>query len=176
MHLWIKITALILHLETWKKDTRFSAFAYERQDQFDRLKNRYIRLCGMAINCFSLLHQIIPGDSENPMNRAVAKFSTNFMDEADNLFDEICNYISQGVLKCKLTHSTRCQEIEDMGFEPPQGKTIHALSINHVLILSGILLTFLMLNFILITSCSTFILLRFRRVTPFLIADVPRLA
>ena len=88
------------------------------------------------------------GDSEDPMNQAVTKFSTNLLDESDNLFEEICNYISQGVLKCKLTHGTRCKEIEDMGFKPPPGKTIHSLSINHVLILAGILLIFLMLNFI----------------------------
>jgi hypothetical protein len=147
-HLWVKITALIFHLESWKKDTRFSAFAYERQDQFGRLQSRYKRLCGMAINCFSLLNQIMPGDTEDPMNQAVTKFSTNFMDEADSLFDEICNYVSQGVLKCKLTHGARCREIEDMGFAPTPDKTLHALSINHVLILSGILLIFLMLNFI----------------------------
>jgi hypothetical protein len=134
-HLWTKITAVIYSLEHWERDARFVAFTHERRGQFERLKERHKRLTAMAINCFTLVGQTGGGGPEDTMQEAVSKFCTNFMAEADDLFQEICHYISQGVLKCKLTQGARCRELEDMGFQPPKQEPVRALSINQVLIL-----------------------------------------
>ena len=150
-HLWTKITAVIYSLEAWERDTRFAAFAQERGGQFERLKDRHKRLTAMAINCFTLVGQPSGGGHEDPMQEAVSRFCTNFMAEADDLFQEICHYISQGVLKCKLTHGARCRELEDMGFLPPKEKHVRALSINQVLTLTGILLILLLVNFVFVS-------------------------
>ena len=150
-HLWTKITAVIYSLEHWERDARFVAFTHERRGQFERLKERHKRLTAMAINCFTLVGQTGGGGPEDTMQEAVSKFCTNFMAEADDLFQEICHYISQGVLKCKLTQGARCRELEDMGFQPPKQESVRALSINQVLTLTGILLILLLVNFVFVS-------------------------
>lgn len=150
-HLWTKTTAVIYSLEHWERDTRFAAFAHERRGQFERLKERHKRLTAMAINCFTLVGETGGGGPEDTMQEAVSKFCANFMAEADDLFQEICHYISQGVLKCKLTQGARCRELEDMGFLPPKEEPVRALSINQVLTLTGILLILLLVNFVFVS-------------------------
>lgn len=150
-HLWTKITSVIYSLESWERDTRFAVFAHERVGQFERLKDRHKRLTAMAINCFTLVRQTDGGGPQDPMQQAVSRFCANFMAEADDLFQELCHYISQGVLKCKLTQGARCRELEDMGFLPPKEEPVRAVSINQVLTLTGILLLLLLVNFVFVS-------------------------
>jgi hypothetical protein len=100
-HLWTKIAVLKLRLESWEQDTRFSAFTHERRSEYNRLSENYHRLTGMAMNCFKLIRQTPAGRNAEPMQEAVNRFRSNFMDEADNLFKELCDFMSQGILKCK---------------------------------------------------------------------------
>ena len=151
-HLWTKIATLMLNLESWEVDTRFAAFTHEREGQLSRLRERYKRLTGMAMNCFNLKRQGSSEQNEEPMREAVAKFCDNFMAEADDLFLEICNFISQGVLKCKLTEAARYRQLNDMGFPEIHGRPRLGISIDQVIILSGILLTLFLVNFILFGS------------------------
>ncbi|NIM99521.1 MAG: hypothetical protein GTO24_16050, partial [candidate division Zixibacteria bacterium] len=151
-HLWTKNAALMLKLELWEQDARFAAFMYERRGQLSRLRERYERLSGMARNCLSLIRHPTSGDNKDPMHQAITKFCSSFADQTDDLFEEICRFISQGVLKCKLTQGARRRELEDTGFKPPAVEATRALSIDQVLTLWGILLGFSLVNFILITQ------------------------
>ena len=153
-HLWTKIAVLKLRLESWEQDTRFSAFTHERRCEYNRLSENYHRLTGMALNCFNLIHQTPAGRNAEPMQEAVNRFRSNFMDEADNLFKEICDFMSQAILKCKLTEGARCRELENIGFQRPSDNSTHALPINRFLALYGILQVFLLVNFILFNPIS----------------------
>lgn len=152
--LWVKNTALILQLETWgKADSRFVVFFNERSGQFKRLKERYNRLRAMALNCFSLSRQIAGDEREDSLIRAVSKVNTNFTDQAEDLFKEICHFISQGVLKCQLTHGSRCRELRDMGFqESVEDRSDRSLNIDQMVTLYGILIILVLMNFILVSQ------------------------
>lgn len=149
--IWIKNTALILQLATWEKDDRFVAFLSERSGQFKRLEERYKRLRAMALNCFSLSRQIAGDEKEDSLIKALNKVNTNFKDQAEDLFKEICHFLSQGVLKCQLTHGSRCRELKHMGFQNLENvKYSRSLNIHQMVTITGILLVLLLLNFILI--------------------------
>jgi hypothetical protein len=148
--LWTKITALYLQIKAWEEDDRFLAFFKERNDQFKRLEDRYKRLRFMALNCFSLSKQIAGDEREDNMIKSVKQVNSNFRDQADDLLKEICNFISQGTLKCQLTRASRSRELKNMGFIMPVDSTSSSLIVQNVAIVSIILIVLLLMNFIII--------------------------
>jgi heme/copper-type cytochrome/quinol oxidase subunit 4 len=148
--LWVKITALFFQIDSWKKDQRFDAFFNERMDQFKRLEDQYKRLRAMALNCFNLLRQTAGDERDDPMIKAVNKLNCNFRDHAENLLKEICNFISQGVLRCQLTHGSRCRELACMGFQKSEKVPQSSYIIHNVVVLSIILTVLLLIYFIIL--------------------------
>jgi hypothetical protein len=147
--LWTKISILLLGLESWEADAGFSAFIHERHFQYQRIKKRYRRLIQMAKSCFDLMHEAPAAVADDGMARAAAKFHASFMSEADDLLGNICDFISQGVLKCRLTHNTRITAMARIGFQLNREDRAHVLNPNRVIGFFGFLLLLLMFNFII---------------------------
>jgi hypothetical protein len=148
--LWLKNTVLVLELKDWKDDPSFSEFFKDRNEQFKRLNDRYYRLTEMAKNCFNLVREMSCQDTNSPMEHSVKKFCANFKEQADDLFNEICQFTCQGILKCRLTHGSRCRKMQNMGFHYRDGARAASLSIHQFLLLYGLLVALISANFIIL--------------------------
>lgn len=147
--LWTKIFVLLFNLESWETDTGVGAFILERQNQYRRIKERYRRLGQMARSCFDLSRSEAGAVGKDIISRASSKFHASFMAEADDLLSDICDFISQGVLKCRLTHHSRVATMARMGFQLGLTKGTDVLNPNRVVGFTGFLLLLLISNFIL---------------------------
>lgn len=152
--LWLKNTALLIELKDWKDDANFSEFFNERNEQFKRLIERYDRLAAIAQNCFNMVREMNSRDTRDHMEQSVSKFCANFREQANDLLREICQFTSQGILKCRLTHGSRCRKIQDMGFHHRDGALVSSFSIHQVLLLYGALAVLLATNFIFLYPTS----------------------
>jgi len=146
--LWLKNAALLIEIKDWKDDANFSEFFMGRNEQFKGLDDRYHRLVPMAQNCFNLVREMKSRDAQNSMEHSVRKFCSNFKEQADDLLKEICQFASQGILKCRYTHGSRCRKMHNMGFYYRDSAHVSSLSIHQVLLLWGLLVTLLSVNFI----------------------------
>ena len=147
---WTRISVLLLSLEKWETDAGVSPFMQERQNQYRRIKERHQRLLHMAKSCFDLSRSESEGTGDDIISKASAKFHASFMDEADDLLGGICDFISQGVLRCRLTRHSRVAAMAQMGFQLDRKKAPDVLNPNRVVGFFGFLLLMLMFNFILI--------------------------
>jgi hypothetical protein len=157
-HLWTKIAVLVAHLESkWESDSKFTGYfnAEPYSSNYKQLKDKYKHLSDKAKKCFRL-HQEIPIEGEDQQFRnAINECTANFKEQGKDLFKGLCDFISQGVLKCQLTHTARWDALNAIGFKTPNtddGR--ERLTIDQVLILFCILITVLMLNIILFGSHS----------------------
>ncbi len=148
--LWLKNTILLLELKEWQDNASFSEFCKERHDQLKRLSDRYQKLTGMAQNCFSMVREVSGQDAQHPMEAPVKKFYANFKEQADELFRELCQMTSQGILRCRLTRGSRCRSLGEMGFTIRLDNRAASLSIHQFLLIYGLLVTLVSANFIII--------------------------
>lgn len=148
--LWLKNAILLLQLKDWNEQASFSEFCKERNEQLKRLTERYQKLTGMAQNCFNLVREVDGRDAGHPMEIPVKKFYANFKEQADDLFRELCQLTSQGILKCRLTRGSRYRSLKEMGFTLGEGARAAAVSIHQFLLLFGLLMVLLSINFIIV--------------------------
>lgn len=146
---WCRLTALMLGLRHWESQRGFIGFVHERQDEIKTLRERYEQLGEVAKNCFSLSQQAQAMTHDSTLNDAALKLRNTFLSQTDALSNDLSALIAQGVLRCQLTHGTRCQAVKRMGFEPPDDERVSGISINHFLTLLAILVPMLLVNFIL---------------------------
>ena len=147
--LWTKISVLLLDLEKWETDAGVNVFMQERRNQYQRIKERHRRLMQMAKSCFDLSRPAPERAAGDSISKASAKFHASFMAEADDLLGSICDFISQGVLKCRLTRHSRVATMARMGFQLSRENRPDALNPNRVVGFFGFLLLLMMCNFIL---------------------------
>ena len=146
--LWVRITALKQGVDSWATQRGYAGFLQQRNKEYDSLNARYIQLNDLAKNYFSLLKSTNNDNVDNPLNKAVEDFRRNYVEQANTLADDLCQFVASGVLQCQLTHGNRIQAIHEIGFEMPQEVNNNSLSINRVLTLLSILVMLLLVNFI----------------------------
>ncbi|RPJ14185.1 MAG: hypothetical protein EHM37_06205 [Deltaproteobacteria bacterium] len=148
--LWLKNAILLIQLKDWGEQANFSEFCKERNEHLKRLTERYQKLTGMAQNCFNMVREVGGHDTRHPMEVPVKKFYANFKEQADDLFRELCQLTSQGILKCRLTRGSRYRSLKNMGFTLSEGARSATLSIHQFLLLFGLLMVLISVNFIIL--------------------------
>ena len=149
VHGWVKIVSLIIQLKEWEQKRGISLFAYERSGQLGRIKEHYKRLSSTAHYTFSLSLQAKDDPDVKALQDAISNFRSSLISEEKVLFSEICDFISQGVLKCCITLNARNKALKEIGFSFKNHTSEAGLSINQVITLFGLLLFLVLTNFIL---------------------------
>lgn len=115
--LWTKVTALMKSQEDWESHPRFSGFVASFSTELEALRTRYKHLTPKARNCFRLIRDHSPGPRDGQTDDAVSQFQADFVEQARELMHSMYDFISRGVLQCKLTHGARCEQMESLGFK-----------------------------------------------------------
>lgn len=147
-YLWTKIAVLMTHLDSWEGDRKLSSYMHNFSDSYKALRDRYKNLSVKAKKCFRLNQDIPQEDGHQDIRDAIRECNLNFAEQGRDLLKSICDFISQGVLTCSLTHGSRCSAMCRIGFKPPESK-IKTLTVNQVLTLMVVLFFTMLLNVIL---------------------------
>lgn len=149
---WTKIATLMAHLESgWKSDRKFTGYIHS-SNPYRLLKDSYKHLTVKAKTCFRLNRGIPLEGEDQQICDAIFECTANFKEQCNELLKNLCDFISRGVLKCQITHSTRWRALYAMGFKTPDTDTRERLTINQALTLLVILVPVLLLNFVLFGS------------------------
>jgi hypothetical protein len=116
-YLWTKVAALMKILEDWESHSRFSGFVARFSTDLEALRTRHRHLTPKAKNCFRLIRDHSPAPGDGQTDDAVSQFQADFVEQARDLLYSTYDFISRGVLQCKLTHGARCEQLESLGFQ-----------------------------------------------------------
>ncbi|MCK5230081.1 MAG: hypothetical protein KAR13_07435 [Desulfobulbaceae bacterium] len=150
---WTKIAVLMAHLESeWESDRKFAGYIHSFSNHYRLLKDSYKRLSVKAKTCFRLNREILLGGEDQQIHDAILECTANYKEQCNELLKNLCDFISRGVLKCQITHSSRWHALSAMGFKEPDTGPGGGPTINQVLTLLVILVPVLLLNFALFGS------------------------
>jgi hypothetical protein len=117
-YVWTKITTLMLQIKSWEEDHTFAGFVAKFYSDFTAINAKYEKLSQRACNCFRILDttkepfdkhgiQTLDGASECKMV---------FLEHCEDLLKNMYEFMSRGILKCKLTHRSRMEQLQLIGF------------------------------------------------------------
>jgi hypothetical protein len=115
-HLWSKIAALMEHIEGWEAEYHFSGFMANSVEDFKNLAQCYEQLSRKAAWTFKLVNDPAPAPMDQRGAEVLAVYRAEFSERAEALFASLCDFVSRGVLRCRVSHTARCAEIRAMGF------------------------------------------------------------
>jgi len=146
----INILSLMLMLEEWKKDSRFSSFLHENATKLAQLDDHYSRFQTILTNYISMNNKIADHNADQILQEALEKYNSTLQQEKNSLLSEICDLISHGLLTCCLTLGNRKKILSELGFQEPVENTSYiSRTINQTLVLFSLLLILVLLTFIL---------------------------
>lgn len=146
----INILSLMLKLEGWKKDSRYSSFLHENATQLAQLESHYGRFQTILINYLSMKNKISAETTDEILQEALENYNSTLHQEKNALLTEISDLISHGLLTCCLTLGNRRKVLCDLGFiEPVEKSSRISRTINQTLVLFSLLLILVLLTSIL---------------------------
>jgi hypothetical protein len=141
------------HLESeWESDRKFAGYIHSFSEDYRQLRENYKRLSTKAKFCFRLGQEAPSKDEDQQTCDAISECMANYKEQCGALLNDLCGFISRGVLKCHVTDSTRWHALHAMGFSDPGDAITERLTINQVLALLVIIAPILLLNFALYGS------------------------
>jgi len=148
-----RLTAMMVTLEQWETDRRFSGFLDERREQYARLRDRYARLSEMAKGYFELSSKTPDVAGNGTLDAVAEKFRQGFEEESDNLILEAAELISHTLLKCCVRAAPRMEELHGMGLWPAE-EAHHGMTADQVTMLLGALMLVVLLYSALLSDVS----------------------
>ena len=115
-HLWSKIAVLMENLGQWEAEQPFGSFMAGSVEEFKGLVERYQQLSRKAAWTFKLLSDPAPALTDERGAQLLVVYRAEFREQAEALFAGVCDFVSRGVLRCRLSYTSRCAELRSMGF------------------------------------------------------------
>lgn len=115
--LWTRITVLQKYIETWEtRRGAFSGFYFKNTDTIRDLMKEYKDLEALVRRVFPMLRlSKAPGGSQEP-DPTQQGLAESLVAAAERLEENLCDFVSRGVLTCGLTARARSAEFEKIGF------------------------------------------------------------
>lgn len=148
-YLWTKITVLFDHLADWEGRRKFSGFMTEFADEVHRLRQRHAALAQKAK--WYLAHsRELPADRADARSLEVAEaYRSYFRGQTEELFAELCNVLSRGILQCSVVHDKRREALRELGFSGDEAIACSRLSFHQLATLFGVSATVLLFGLLL---------------------------
>jgi hypothetical protein len=115
--LWTRITVLQKYIETWEtRRGAFSGFYFKNTETIRDLMKDYRDVEALVRRVFPMLKlSKAPGGSQEP-DPTQQGLAESFVAAAERLEENLCDFVSHGVLTCGLTARSRSAEFERIGF------------------------------------------------------------
>lgn len=116
-HLWVAVSGLMVGLDGWRADPAFSVFLDRNWEEHSALKSRFDQLLPAARQL--LAGSTDPGSDGGDGGRLGAlarEYRLLVIEQIEDLHRRACELVSRGILDCRMTHSSRVQQIRQLGF------------------------------------------------------------
>lgn len=112
--LWTRITVLQKYIESWEtRRGAFSGFYFKNADMIHGLTKSYRDLETLFRRVYPMLTQSLAPQQLDPAQQGMAE---SFVAAAEQLEENLCDFVSRAVLTCGLTARARSAEFEKIGF------------------------------------------------------------
>lgn len=136
-----QLAAVLITVSEWKADRKFSVYLSEREQEYRRLKRRYRHLIVAANGYFALPDQT-SGMVDESLYNAAETFRKGFEEELESVLKEACEFMSHGLLKCRLRKTSRESVIRKIGLEPGTIESGGMSADHFTLLLGGLVVIF----------------------------------
>ena len=152
MSVWTNLMVLFQKVEAWKSDRRMTGYIASSQIELQKLRDRKQLLVSKAKTCFHLLNEDIQGEASRKTHEATVRYREDFTERADQLTQDLFDFIARGVLRTELTDGAREHRLKAMGFSldwPDE------FSLNELLLFFGVVCIVMMSGFVLFGAAFT---------------------
>ena len=112
--LWTRIAVLQQYIETWEtRRGAFSGFYFKNKDTINDLVKKYRELETLFRRVSPMLKPSKGSQEPDPTQLGLAE---SFVAAAERLEENLCDFVSHGILTCGLTARSRSAEFEKIGF------------------------------------------------------------
>jgi hypothetical protein len=145
---WVKIEYLMWRLQELESNSKFASFMHDRAQEYARLKTQHKSLRTKAKTCFGLHEHLREIEDDEKYLEVLGAYEGGLRDDVEEMFKATCDFVSQAVLSCRLTHGGRWELLGDLGFKRQESNGRPSLGANHVIALASILIPVFLINFI----------------------------
>jgi hypothetical protein len=114
--LWTKVAVLMLHLEDWRAERKFSGFCESCVEKPDEIAQTYEDLLPRVRRCLRALRAPASGSSESETRGAVSEYRAEVERQVRQFLGRLYRFISAATLQCELTQEDRAQRLSRLGF------------------------------------------------------------
>jgi hypothetical protein len=112
--LWTRITVLQKYVETWEtRRGAFSGFYFKNADTINSLTKSYRDLETLFRRVYPML---AVSNASQQLDSTHQGMEESFVAAVERLEEDLCNFVSRGILTCGLTARARSAEFEKIGF------------------------------------------------------------
>jgi hypothetical protein len=131
---WTKLTALILQLNDWEGDRRFSGFVSRFRDDYRRILRRYEQFAPKVRKWFRTAREFTFSNADN-VTELAREYQADILQQGSDILQELYTFLSRGLLKCELTYASRTTRLRTLGFD----LSVHRprLTLNRIMMLFG---------------------------------------
>ncbi len=150
---WTKLTSLLMRVEDWETDRRMGGYLLEVGDVLTRIRARYKALIPKAKTCARLLRESAGADQADRMRDAANNYAADFSELAEELYNEVLDFISHGVLRAGMTDAARINRLTALGFSQRPERDL--LTFNQLLSVFGAVGVLMLISFVLFSGEMT---------------------
>jgi hypothetical protein len=136
-HIWTKTSALMIQIEEWENDRKFTGFIDQFASDFNLLKERYRWLRPKVRNYFRLLRENAPGGGSRS-DDILLQVQADLTEQSTEILHGLYNFISRGLLQCGVTYTARATSLATLGFDLHTVRLKPKLTLNHMMALFGV--------------------------------------
>jgi hypothetical protein len=114
--LWTKLSTLVLQLQEWRAERRFSGFCESCGDKPEAIVQSYDELLPRVRRCLRALRAQEPDARQAEDGGPVAEYRAEVARQAVQLLGRVYHFISGATLHCELTQLERAERLTGLGF------------------------------------------------------------
>jgi hypothetical protein len=152
-HLWTKTAALMIQLEGWETDRKFTGFIDQFSKEYLTLKERFQRVQPRVRNYFRLVRGLASG-GDSRTDDLMVQVQGDLAGQCTEVLNELYSFISRGLLQCGLTYGARATSLALLGFDLHTIKIRPKITLNHLMTLFGVVGIVVLAIFMLVGNSS----------------------
>jgi hypothetical protein len=135
-YVWTRTSALMVLIEEWEGDRKFTGFLDQFASEYNALKESYRRLKPKVRNYFRLSRVTAP-EGHGRSDDLVVQVRADLTEQSNEILKGLYNFTSRGLLQCGITYSARASSLALLGFDLHTVELKPKLTLNHMMALFG---------------------------------------
>lgn len=137
-YVWTMTSALMVQIEEWEGDRKFTGFLDQFASEYSAIKESYRRLKPKVRNYFRLSRVTEPA-GHHRSDDLVIQVRADLTEQSNEILKGLYNLISRGLLQCGITYSARATSLAMLGFDLHTVALKPKLTLNHMMALFGMI-------------------------------------